>query len=76
VTEAEFALRTARALLSTHPDKAANFVNRALSITVDPRLRVWVRPILTMLKEADIDAAGRWLERALSYEQSRRAGRH
>jgi hypothetical protein len=72
VTDSEFALRTARELLPGYPAKALVFVNRVLTGTVDPRLRFLVEPILSMIEQNDLDAARRWLDRALTYEQIRR----
>ena len=72
VTNSEFALRTARELLPGYPAKALVFVNRVLTGTVDPRLRFRVEPILYMIEQNDLEAARRWLERALAYEQTRR----
>ena len=75
VTEIEFCLRTARALLPTKPDRALIFLNRILADTVDPRLRSLVTPVLTMIDRNDLEAAGRWLDRALRYDEARRARR-
>jgi hypothetical protein len=75
VNDAEFCLRMARALLPTRPLKAATFVNRALADTVDPRLRFLLLPTLSMIQDYDIEAADRWLDRALKYREARRAGR-
>ena len=72
VTGSEFALRSARELLPGYPAKAVIFVNRLLTETVDPRLRFLVGPILSMIEQNDLEAALRWLDRALTYEQSRR----
>lgn len=72
VTDSEFALRTARELLPDYPVKAVIFVNRVLTGTVDPRLRFLVEPILSMIEQNDLEAAWRWLDRALTYEQARR----
>ena len=72
VTDSEFALRSARELLPGYPAKAQVFVNRALTETVDPRLRFLVQPALSMIEENDLEAACRWLDRALTYEQVRR----
>jgi len=52
VTEAEFALRIARALLPAYPEKALVFLDRALVATVDPRLRSLVSSALTTRKQA------------------------
>jgi hypothetical protein len=75
VNDVEFCLRMARALLPTRPLKAAIFVNRALAETVDPRLRFLVSPALSMIKDYDIEAADRWLDRALKHHEARRAHR-
>ena len=75
MTDVEFALRTARALLPAYPEKALVFVNRALADTVDPRLRFLVSPALTMIENNNAEAGIRWLDRALNYERARRAGR-
>ena len=72
VTGSEFALRTSGELLPGYPAKALVFVNRALAGTVDPRLRFLVEPILSMIEQNDLEAAWRWLDRALTYEQARR----
>ena len=72
VTGSEFALRSARELLPGYPAKALVFVNRALTGTVDPRLRFLVQPALSMIEENDLEAACRWLDRALTYGQVRR----
>jgi hypothetical protein len=71
VTDVEFCLNTARALLPDL-DKATVFVNRALANTVDPRLRFLLLPALAAIGRKDTEAAARWLDRAISYEQSRR----
>ena len=73
MTDVEFALHTARALLPAYPDKAAVFINRVLVDTADPRLRFLVSPALTMIENNNSEAAVRWLDRALNYEQARRA---
>jgi hypothetical protein len=75
VNDVEFCLRMARALLPTRPLKAATFVNRALAETVDPRLRFLVLPAVSMIENYDIEAADRWLDRALKYHEARRADR-
>jgi len=72
VTELEFALRTARALVSTLPDKATDFVANALAGTVDPRLRHLIGPALAALGRDDAIAARKWLDRACKYERARR----
>jgi hypothetical protein len=72
LTELEFVLRTARALVSTFPDKATNFVTNALTLTVDPRLRNLVQPALAALGRNDTIAASKWLDRACEYELARR----
>lgn len=72
MTELEFALRTARALVSTLPDKAAEFVANALARTVDPRLRHLIGPALAALGRDDATAARKWLDRACEYELARR----
>jgi hypothetical protein len=74
LTELEFALRTARALVSTLPDKAINFVGDALARTVDPRLRHLIQPALSALGRNDAIAARKWLDRACEYERARREG--
>ena len=75
VTDTEFTLRTARALLPTRSEGAVVFINRALAGTVDPRLRNLVSPVLSMIERKDFEAAARWLDRAIEYERSRRARR-
>ena len=75
VTRAEFTLRTARALLPARPERALVFINRALAETVDPRLRNLISPALSMLERNNVEAAGRWLDRAIEYERARRVRR-
>lgn len=72
LTDLEFALRTARALVSTLPEKATSFVADALARTVDPRLRHLIEPILAALGRNDVTAARKWLDRACEYEEARR----
>jgi hypothetical protein len=72
LTEIEFALRTARALASTFPDKATNFVVNALRQTVDPRLRHLLEPALAAFGHNEVIAACKWLDRACEYERARR----
>jgi hypothetical protein len=72
LTEIEFALRTARPLASTFPDKATNFVANALRQTVDPRLRHLLEPALAALGRNEVIAARKWLDRACEYERARR----
>jgi hypothetical protein len=71
LTELEFVLRTARALVSTFPDKATNFATNALALTVDRRLRTLIKPALTALGRNDTIAARKWLDRACEYECAR-----
>jgi hypothetical protein len=61
VTELEFALRTARALLSTLPDKATDFVANALARTVDPRLRHLIEPAPAALGRDDALASSAFI---------------
>ena len=70
MSDVEFCLNTARALL---PDlgKVAVFVNRALAYTVDLRLRFLLLPALAAISRNDAEAAARWLDRAITHEQSR-----
>jgi hypothetical protein len=72
LTDLEFALRTARALVSTLPDKAIGFVATALRETVDPRLRHLLLPALAALERNYVPAARKWLDRACEYEAARR----
>jgi hypothetical protein len=72
LTELEFVLRTARALVSTFPDKATIFATNALAQTVDPRLRNLIQPALAALRHNDTIAARKWLDRACEYERARR----
>ena len=72
MTEAQFKLRTARALASTFPDRATNFVADALARTVDPRLRHLIEPALVALARNDAIAACKWLDRACEYDRARR----
>jgi hypothetical protein len=71
LTELEFVLRTAKALVTTFPDKATNFATNALALTVDPRLRNLVQPALAALGRNDTIAARKWLDRACEYERAR-----
>jgi hypothetical protein len=71
VSDVEFCLSVSRALL---PDleRAAVFVNRALADTVDRRLQFLLQPVLAAIARKDAEAAARWLDQAINYEQSRR----
>jgi hypothetical protein len=71
VTELQYLLRTARALLPAFPEKAEGFVVRAASLTVDPRLRFLITPGLAAIDRGD--AARKWLERACAYQEQRLA---
>ena len=71
VTDLEFCLSVARALLP-NLEKAAVFLNRALGETVDQRLRSLLLPALSAIEQNDLEAAARWLDRAMNYERSRR----
>jgi hypothetical protein len=75
MTELEFLLRTARALVSTSPEKATNFALNSLGQTVDPRLRHLIGPALSALERKDATAARKWLGRACEYERARRDNR-
>ena len=75
LTDLEFALRTARALVSTLPDKATSFVADALARTVDRRLRHFIESALAALGRNDVTAARKWLDRACEYEAARREPR-
>jgi hypothetical protein len=72
MTELEFMLRTARALVSTFPEKATDFVLNSLGQTVDPRLRNLIGPALSALERKDATAARKWLDRACEYERTGR----
>jgi hypothetical protein len=74
LTELEFMLRTARALVTTFPDKATNFAINALTLTVDRRLQTLIQPALAALGRNDAIAARKWLDRACEYERARREG--
>jgi hypothetical protein len=53
-------------------EKAAVFINRVLAETMDPRLRFLLHPVIGAIERRDLEAAARWLDRAVLYEQSRR----
>ena len=72
MSDVEFCLSIARVLLP-NLEKAAVFVNYALAETVDQRLRFLLQPVLDAIERKDAEATARWLDRAISYEQSRRA---
>ena len=72
VSEVEFLLRSARALLPVQPEPAYHFLSRALSVTVDARLRFLMAPALSALARKDAAAARKWLDRACEYEETRR----
>jgi hypothetical protein len=65
----EFCLNAAHALL---PDleKAAVFVNRALTDTVDQRLRFLLLPAVAAISRNDAKAAAKWLDQAINYAES------
>ena len=75
ITDIEFCLRTARAVLPTASDKAVRFVQHCLQSTADPRLVPRLRTILAMLKRGQHDAAARRLDEAIAYDAERRKGR-
>ena len=75
VTDAQFCLRTARALSPIRPELAASFVNRVVNATVDPRRRNLAAPIPSIIRRNDFKSAFCWIDRALEYERSRRASR-
>ena len=73
VTDIEFCLKSARALLpGAQAQLAIVFVRRAVEATVDPRLRTRLSPIPEMIENQHIDEAKRWLTRAIDYEAGRR----
>jgi hypothetical protein len=71
VSDVEFCLGTARALMP-NLEKAAVFINRAFAQTVDQRLRFLLQPAIEAIERRDLEAAAKWLDRAILYEQSRR----
>jgi hypothetical protein len=71
VSDVQFCVSMARALLP-NLEKAAVFVKRAIADTVDQRLRFHLLPVLSAIARNDAEAAARWLDRAISYERSRR----
>ena len=72
MTELEFVLRTARALVATFTDKATNFAINGLALTVDRRLQTLIQPAVAALGRNDAIAARKWLDRACEYERARR----
>ena len=72
MTEIEFLLRTARALLPAFRTQAMGLISRALDLTSDPRLRFLLTPALSALQRNEAKVARNWLDRACDYEQTRR----
>ena len=71
MSDIEFCLGIARALMP-NLEKAPVFINRVLAETMDPRLRFLLQPAIEAIERGDLEAAAKWLDRAVLYEQSRR----
>jgi len=75
MTEIEFLVRIARTLLPGRPKEAVRFLTRAETETVDRRLRTLIRSAFVAIEsdeESQPEAAGRWLDRALSLIETRK----
>jgi hypothetical protein len=75
MTEIEFLVRIARTLLPGRPKEALGFLTRAETETVDRRLRTLIRFAFVAIEsdeESQPEAAGRWLDRALSLIENRK----
>lgn len=72
MTETEFRLRLAHNTLRRNPGGAAEFLEKLLVETIDPRLRTRVIVILNFIAHGNYDAADRWLDRVLAYAEKRR----
>jgi hypothetical protein len=75
MTEIEFLVRIARTLLPGRPKEAVRFLTRAETETVDRRLRTLIRSAFVAIEsdeESQPEAAGRWLDRALSLIENRK----
>ena len=72
MTNNEFRLRVAKNMLPRYPERAAEFLEKLLQETVDPRLQSRVIAILRFIAQQNYDAADRWIDRALAYEERRR----
>jgi hypothetical protein len=71
VTNIEFLIRTAHALVSVNITVAMRMLTRAAAETVDPRLRHWLRSALVAFEDGDCLAAQAWLTRAARYAAQR-----
>lgn len=71
MTQIEFLVRTARALLPGLPDQALGFLVNAAAVTADPRLGHRLRRAVSKLEEGDPGAARRLLDRAVEYLDAR-----
>jgi hypothetical protein len=75
MTEIEFLVRIARTLLPGRPNEAVRFLTRAETETADRRLRTLIRSAFVAIEsdeESQPEAAGRWLDRALSLIENRK----
>ena len=73
MTDNEFRLHIAQnALLRGSPQRAAEYLERLLQETIDPRLRHRVRKVLNYIAQGNYDAAGQTLDRILAYEEELR----
>jgi hypothetical protein len=76
MTTNEFRLRLAQnVLLRGAPQRAAEYLERLLQETVDPRLRHRVHKVLNYIAQGNYDAADRTLDRMLAYEEDLRRRR-
>jgi len=72
VSDVEFCLGIARALMP-NLEKATVFINRAFVETVDQRVRFLLQPAIEAIERGDLEAAAKWLDQTILYEQSRRS---
>ena len=75
MTEIEFLVRIARTLLPGRPKEAVRFLTHAETETVDRRLQTLIRSAFVAIEsdeESQLEAAGRWLDRALSLIENRK----
>lgn len=71
MSDVEFFLGIARALMP-NLKKTAVFINRVFAEATDQRLRFLLQPAIEAIEMRDPEAAAKWLDRAILYEQSRR----
>jgi hypothetical protein len=75
-TDIEFRLLKASALITDQPKQAIEFLEQILAETVDPRMRIFLRPAIFFLQRNRVSVAAHWIDRALGYAWARRIARN